>query len=143
MIPKFSYWLKGKLYINVTNNLVCKSPISLRGPKFEMPSCSGFMQLPEGFEPSADDIFKEVDDLVALGKVKVDSMQADPVTFAGNGEPLLRLDDITKAAQMIKESRHGLPLRVRTSGLIESNGSDLVSCFAQNSYVHKWSHFLC
>jgi hypothetical protein len=127
-IPKFSYWLKGKLYINVTNRLVCKPPMALRGPKFHLPLNSGFASLQDGFEPSAEQIFDEVDNFVSSGKVKVDSMRADPVTFAGNGEPLLCIDVITEAARLIKESRHGLPLRVRTSGLVDSNSAESVCC---------------
>lgn len=123
MAHKFSYWLSGKLYLNVTNRLVCKSPIALRGPSFQMPNSSGFAHLRDGFEPSAEEIFHEVDSLVSAGKVNVDSMRADPVTFAGDGEPLLRLNTICDAAGLIKESRHGLPLRLRTSGLVR--GSDV------------------
>eukprot|EP01040_Poterioochromonas_malhamensis_P019587 gene19587-23173_t len=123
MTHKFSYWLSGKLYLNVTNRLVCKSPIALRGPSFQMPNSSGFAPLRDGFEPSAEEIFHEVDSLVSAGKVNVDSMRADPVTFAGDGEPLLRLNTICDAAGLIKESRHGLPLRLRTSGLVR--GSDV------------------
>lgn len=126
MIPKFSYWLSEQLYLNVTNRLVCKAPIALRGPKFQMPSSSGFSQLPIGFEPNAEQIFNEVDRLVNEGKVKVESMRADAVTFAGNGEPLLCLNEITDAARLIKEARHGLPLRIRTSGLVLAKDAETV-----------------
>lgn len=126
MIPRFSYWLKGQLYVSITNQVRSLPPIQLRGPKFEMPSCSGFQELPSDFEPSADQIFEEIDRFVATGKVKIDSMTADPVTFAGNGEPLLRLETITEAARLIKETRHGLPLRVRTSGLVAQSDAEEV-----------------
>jgi hypothetical protein len=127
MAHKFCYWLSGKLYLNVTNRLVCKSPLVLRGPSFQMPTSSGFAHLRDGFEPSAEEIFHEVDSLVSAGKVNVDSMRADPVTFAGDGEPLLRLNTICDAAGLIKESRHGLPLRLRTSGLVRASDVEDVS----------------
>ena len=37
--------------------------------------------------------------------------------FAGYGEPLLRLQAVTEAATLIRERRHGVPLRVVTTGL--------------------------
>lgn len=116
-----TYWLKGRMYIAVTNQLNAKSPLSVRGPSFHMPACSEFAPLPVGFEPTAEEIFNAVDEAVAKGKVRVDSMAADPVTFAGDGEPLLRLETLLDASILIKQSRHGLPLRVRTNGLVAAD----------------------
>lgn len=116
-----TYWLKGRLYVAVTNQLNANSPVALRGPSFQMPACSGFAPLPVGVEPTAEDIFQAVDEAVAKGKVRVDSMAADPVTFAGDGEPLLMLETLLEASDMIKQSRHGLPLRVRTNGLVSAD----------------------
>lgn len=59
----------------------------------------------------------------AEGRVQVDSMKSDPITFAGLGEPLLRVDAVCDAAKMIKEKRHGAQLRVRTTGLIAAKNS--------------------
>jgi hypothetical protein len=116
-----SYWLKSKLYIAVTNQVNSLSPIAIRGPSFVMPKESGFQQL--SFDPTAEDIADEVESAFQQGKILVDSMRSDEIVFAGNGEPLMRLDTVTNAAKIIKESRHGVPLRVRTNGLVKSSDS--------------------
>jgi hypothetical protein len=43
-------------------------------------------------------------------------MESDPVTFAGYGDPLLRLSAVEAAAKAIKHRRHGAQLRVMTNG---------------------------
>ena len=40
------------------------------------------------------------------------------VTFAGLGEPLLRLGDICESVRSIREVRHGVPFRIKTNGLV-------------------------
>jgi TatD family-associated radical SAM protein len=52
---------------------------------------------------------------------KVSSTESDEVTFAGQGEPLLRYDTICEAAVLIKMKRHGVPLRLKTNGLVTSS----------------------
>ena len=37
--------------------------------------------------------------------------------FGGSGDPLLRVDDVCSAAKIIKEIRHGVPLRINTTGV--------------------------
>ncbi len=89
-----SYWLRNKLYLNVTNrNTTIASTMSLRGPSFFMPKESGFQLLPDGYEPSVEEMVNAVDQAFEEGKIEVDSMRSEEVTFAGVGEPLLRLDD--------------------------------------------------
>lgn len=49
-----TYWLHlNRLYIGVTNKLVCESPIVLRGPSFVLPANS-FERLPDGIEPTSE-----------------------------------------------------------------------------------------
>jgi len=122
-----SYWLKNKLYLTVTNNCNSLSSIVIRGPSFVMPKESGFQML--NFEPTSEDLVKEVEDAFQKGLIRVDSMESDEITFAGCGEPLLRLDVVTEAARLIKDNRHGVPLRVKTNGLIKSNTSFNVSLY--------------
>ena len=63
------------------------------------------------------------------------------MVFAGTGEPLLRLDTVLRAAELIKERRHGVPLRLNTTSLgyddpegtlpktLQEAGIDTVSIF--------------
>ena len=50
-------------------------------------------------------------------------MESDPVTFAGYGDPLLRLSAVEAAAKAIKHRRHGAQLRVMTNGEGERENS--------------------
>lgn len=117
-IPGLTYWLHNKLYLAVTNRTISLSPIQLRGPSFILPPSSKFEPLHGDFEPSAQDLFDAVDNAYEDGLVEVNSMKSDEITFAGMGEPLLRTDTIEQAAKLIKEARHGVPLRIKTNGLI-------------------------
>lgn len=130
MNRSIGYWLRNKLYVNVTNRTTSiATPLSLRGPSFIMPKESGFHPLPDGYEPSVDEMVKVIDEAYEQGKINVDSMKSEEVTFAGLGEPLLRLDDLAETARMIKSMRHGVPLRIKTNGLILSKESATVSVF--------------
>ena len=125
-IKGLTYVLKNKLYIALTNKCVSKSIIDLRGPSFQMPSSSNFIPLEK--EPSAQDVYTAVDNAFEQGIVGVSSMDSDEITFAGIGEPLLKIDTMTDAARMIIEKRHGAQLRVKTSGLIKLSDSFKVCC---------------
>lgn len=116
-----TYFLKNKLYVALTNKCISVSPLGLRGPSFVLPPSANFHLLEE--EPSSHDIFKAVDDAFEQGLIGVSSMDSDEISFAGIGEPLLRLDTLTDAATLILEQRHGAQLRVKTSGLILSKDS--------------------
>jgi hypothetical protein len=134
---KISYWLRGQLYISVTSKVNSLSLVQIRGPNFVLPACSGFQMLPDDYEPTSEEIFNEVDYAVETGKVKVDSMSADPVTFAGYGEPLLRREIVIDAAKLIKESRHGLPLRLKTNGLVPADQCEEVEFVAKYISFHN------
>jgi molybdenum cofactor biosynthesis enzyme MoaA len=122
-----SYFLQKKLYISLTNECNSVSRFALRGPSFVLPTSAKFIPLPHGFEPTGDDIFNIVNDAFEEGKIGVDSMDSDEITFAGLGEPLLRWKVLTDAASMITEKRHGAQLRVETNGLILPKDSAKVS----------------
>ena len=136
MQRQIGYWLKGKLYLSVTAQKWSKNAlIDLRGPSFQMPKDSGFRRT--DYEPSVEEMVNEVENAFEKGLIEVDSMKSDEITFAGAGEPLIRLDDITEAATIIKESRHGVPLRVMTSGLILSkNAFDVATSLKQSGIKH-------
>mmetsp|Transcript_1334 Transcript_1334/g.2618 ORF Transcript_1334/g.2618 Transcript_1334/m.2618 type:complete len:218 (+) Transcript_1334:29-682(+) len=127
MSPRgLSYWLGSRLYVAVTNRSNAVPLIEMRGPGFKMPSESGFEPLAS--EPSAQDIFDVVDAAYAGDERKrIIGMGEDDqgVTYGGLGEPLLRLDVVAESAQLIRDKRHGVPLRLRTNGLVPEgqNGS--------------------
>lgn len=111
-----TYVLRNKLYIALTNQCISASPLQLRGPSFQLPASANFHPLEA--EPSSDEVFKAVDDAFTNGLIGVSSMDSDVITFAGIGEPLLRLDTLHQASTQIFEHRHGAQLRVKTNGLI-------------------------
>ena len=116
MIRGLSYFVRDKLYLAVTNQVNSVTSIQARGPGFEWGS--KFVKLSS--EPTPQDLYVAVTDAFEKNLIKVDSMEADEITFAGYGEPLLRYDVIAEASKLIKESHHGVPLRVKTNGLIET-----------------------
>eukprot|EP01036_Dinobryon_divergens_P034204 gene34204-44187_t len=95
---------------------------SEKGPSFIMPSDSLFKPLFR--EPTAHEVVEEIDNAFNSGKIHITSMNSDEITFAGLGEPLLRLDTLADAAKLIKQKRHGVPLRLKTNGLVPSKFCD-------------------
>lgn len=124
-MKRFTYVLQNKLFIALTDRTVSRSLIALRGPSFHFPPTANIFPLTS--EPNADDIFRVVDAAFDDGTINVDSMESEDITFAGAGEPLLKLDVMTEAASMILESRHGAQLRLNTTGLVPSKDSAKVT----------------
>ena len=120
MMKGVSYYLKGRLYLGLTNQCNSNTFMSLRGPSFKMPIESNFYPLSPNFEPNGIDIFNIVNEAFDDNKISVSSMDSDEITFAGLGEPLLRLNTLIEASKLILEKRHGAKLRVKTNGLILS-----------------------
>ena len=123
--PGLSYWIRNKLYISLTNECISLSPISLRGPSFIMPKDSLFQPLTR--EPTALEVVEVIDAAFDSGKINVSSIDSDEITFAGLGEPLLRLETLAEAIKLIKQKRHGVPIRLKTNGLINSKLCDKVN----------------
>ncbi len=134
-----SYCLRNKLYLSLTNSCNSNTFLQLRGPSFQMPSSSQFRLLEEGFEPTAMDLFLAVDRAFDGGMIGVSSMDSDEITFAGLGEPLLRLEVLTECASLITEKRHGARLRVKTNGLILSSDSSVVAESIKRSGISDMS----
>lgn len=107
------------MYLSVTNQLNSVSRVALRGPAFRMPADSAFEMLDDGAEPNEHMIHEAVEKAFEDSRIVVGSMESEPITFAGYGEPLLRADVISKAARLIKDTRHGATLRIKTNGLIK------------------------
>ena len=118
------------LYLALTNETVGLPLTQSVGPGFSMPPSVGY-GLP-AFEPLGPEALLLSEDPTALsdaladvvedawdrGFIKQDSMESDPVTFAGFGDPLLRLPALEAAAAAIKHRRHGAQLRVMTNGMV-------------------------
>mmetsp|Transcript_39658 Transcript_39658/g.64333 ORF Transcript_39658/g.64333 Transcript_39658/m.64333 type:complete len:220 (+) Transcript_39658:220-879(+) len=143
LISRPVYWLGSRLYLNVTAQ--CNAvPLCLqRGPGFAMPEESGFSKL--DFEPSVDEMFDAVEDAYKNDERKdiVGMGENDGgVIFAGYGEPLLRLDEITEAAQRIKESRHGVPLSIKSNGLFPGEDGVSVAQRLKSSGIDSASIFV-
>ena len=134
----FTYWIEKKLYIALTNECNSISPLTLKGPSFQ--SFKTWKLAPLIIEPTADDILNEVNLAFDSNKIVVDSMHSEAITYAGIGEPLLRKDVLFESARLIKLHRHGVPLRVRTNGLILADQSlaiaaELKECGIKNVSV--------
>jgi TatD family-associated radical SAM protein len=130
--------------VGVTNRLNSVGPTTLRGPGFVMPVSSQFSKLidlngNENIEPSSTQLFEAIDNAFEAGLVNVGSMEAEQVTFAGYGEPLLRSETIAHAATLIKEHRHGVPLRVKTNGLIAKKKAVTIATLLKASGIDKIS----
>ena len=72
--------------------------------------------------------------------------------FAGTGEPLLRLETVLRASELIKEKRHGVPLRLNTTCLgvndpsipksLAEAGIDTVSVFMPSADPKKYQSLM-
>jgi hypothetical protein len=52
-VKGLTYWLGNNFYVSLTNRCNSVSLLAARGPGFEMPSESGFCELPADYEPTA------------------------------------------------------------------------------------------
>lgn len=104
------------LYVALTNRCNALPLAETRGPSFVMPADSGFAKLPDGYEPSADEVLSAVQSRLGSG-LHVGAPSS--VVFAGLGEPLLRLCVLLEAARRIEDAYPGsVCLRVSTNGLV-------------------------
>ena len=108
-IPGLSYTLGRTLYVALTNRCNSVPLFSTRGPGFQMPAASGFAPLPDGVEPSAEQVAEAV----------AAAADVDAVCFAGVGEPLMKLNVLEAAAKLVRAERPALALRCNTNGLVQ------------------------
>ena len=118
-----TYFINGKLYLALTNRCNAANSITVRGPSFQWGK--DFVQLPRGFEPSADMLSTAVHDAFKGGHItNIEKETEELITFAGYGEPLLCYDVLCEAAAQIKQTSSlystskPVSLRVKTNGLI-------------------------
>lgn len=121
--PGASYILQNALYLSLTNKNMTKGIIETRGPSFKMPLDSGFAMLSESVEgePTADELVAIVDEVYENFAVVGMGENDSGVTFAGAGDPLLRLDVLLETVKLVKQRRHGIKFTVMTSGLFDSS----------------------
>lgn len=129
-----TYFVKGKLYLAITNRSNTATSISVRGPGFVWGK--DFIKLPRGdFEPTAEMLATAVQDASTFG------VDCEEITFAGYGEPLLRYDTICEAAELIKDYHKdyhkAAVLRIKTNGLILSANRTDVASLLKKSGVDK------
>jgi len=106
------YWLGKTMYISLTNRACGLALLPSRGPSFVMPPASGFapLEMDAAAEPSVAAVVAAVEDAYAHDPRKEnpllktnDGREVDPgVVFAGLGDPLLRVDAICQAAELIR-----------------------------------------
>lgn len=58
------------------------------------------------------------------------------------GEPLLRYETICKASELIKSSRHGVPLRIKTNGLFHIKYQNNILNCLKESGINELSVYL-
>ncbi len=115
---KYAYFIESKLFLSVTNKLVSKDAISLRGPTFSLPELVSYRDWSNvNLKVTPAMIFEAVNSAFEDGKISVSSMESDVVTFSGLGEPLLQVDTVAESISMIKEKRHGVQFSIATTGL--------------------------
>ena len=111
----------GALYLALTNVSNSTTLVANRGPSFVPPP--GFESLEDGAEgePSGSELAAIVQRFYEEGNADVSDMGDNDsgVTFAGLGEPLLRLEVLLETVQLVKETNHGVPFRVISNGLVE------------------------
>jgi hypothetical protein len=97
---------KTLLYLAVTNDAIGTPLLRTLGAGFSMPPTIGYglaaYEPLVGDEPTAQQLAAVVDDGFSRGFIRVGSMESDPVTFAGLGDPLSRLSVLEDAARLIK-----------------------------------------
>ncbi|MEG1310582.1 MAG: TIGR04100 family radical SAM protein [Romboutsia sp.] len=103
------YTIKDSLYINITNQCPCRCVFCIRDESDEVEG-SGNLWLEH--EPTIDEV-KE-----AFNKYNLDEYKE--VVFCGYGEPLVRINDVIKISEFIK-NKSNIKIRVNTNGL-----SDLI-----------------
>ena len=100
------YTLRGKPYLNITNQCPCACTFCIRG---EMESVGSAASLWHAGDPSWEDIERalEAHDFAGAGEA----------VYCGFGEPFCALENLKRSAAWLKEKYPGLRLRVNTNGL--------------------------
>lgn len=124
-----TYAFGGVVYVGLTNDCSCAlTMLAANGPGFTFPPGTGFLPLPAGYEPTGAEAAEAA--LAACRRLDAEEGGGGPrpreVVFAGLGEPLLRLDTLCKALELLSASAaqaHVRGRRLNTNGLIAGGRS--------------------
>lgn len=135
------------MYCSLTDTVLAKhSLLSSRGPAFQMPANSGFKKLGENNEPDVQQVLEALEIAYQNG-YETDTNYAteddlNGITFAGAGDPLVRLNALCDICSTFKKQRHGVPITVSTLALVPASDSKEVVSMLESSGVEKLSVFL-
>jgi hypothetical protein len=113
-----------------------------------MPANSGFRTLFDAHmsEPDAPSVLDALE-LAYTNGYETDTNYAteddlNGITFAGAGDPLVRLDLLCEICSTFKAKRHGVPITVSTLGLVPSSEAASIAARLEDSGVERLSVFL-
>jgi len=126
MKNKFTYYTCNNstrgLYVSICSNTPynCTSLLQQRGPKFKL--TQQLLHLQQQQSQTTANIIQQIDQHYN-NNITINDMGEDDdgIIFAGIGDPLLYISSITKITNEVKQSRHGVPFRIITTGLISEN----------------------
>lgn len=100
------YFLDGKTYINITNACTNACLFCIRNIKDDVKGANLWLK---------NDDTKAEDVILQLEKFK--DKIGEEITFCGYGEPLLRVDEVKKVAEYVKENMKNVKkIRINTNG---------------------------
>lgn len=99
-----------------------------------VPAASGFTPLPQGFEPTSDDVLSAVSQAYEAAPPE----GFDAIVFAGLGEPLLRLRALEDTARALVD-KYPVPLRVNSNGLVAGSSAQDVATRLNGSGITSLS----
>lgn len=150
LVPGITYSLRNTtLYCALTDKVHAEhSLLTCRGPSFQMPANSGFKTLSDSnlSEPDAVTVLEALE-LAYDNGYETDTNYAteddlNGITFAGAGDPLVRLDLLCEIISTFKKNRHGVPVTVSTLGLIPASEATSIAIRLDEAGVDRLSVFL-
>ncbi|MEM3623307.1 MAG: TatD family nuclease-associated radical SAM protein, partial [Candidatus Bathyarchaeia archaeon] len=116
--PKTVYWLRNKLYLNITNRCSNNCYFCIRNSKDGV----GGFNLKLSREPSTNEIIEELQNVINL-------RSWSEIVFCGFGEPLERLDCLLEVCRWIRRY-YGKPISIRIDtngqGCLINKGRDII-----------------
>jgi len=115
IIKGLTYTIADRLYVSLTNNVQAnvRTLMQTRGPSF------AFSLEKVSREPSVEEVCRVIDEYYnSEGKIVVGMGENDEgITFAGVGEPLLRVSELEEIVDKVRQKRHGAVMRLITNGV--------------------------
>lgn len=115
IIKGLTYTIRDSLYVSLTNKVQTnvRTLMQTRGPSFS------FSLEKLSREPSVEEVCGVIDEYYnSEGKIVVGMGENDEgITFAGVGEPLLRVRELEEIVDKVRQKRHGAVMRLITNGV--------------------------